>query len=135
MNRDVAGLIAGIEAAFPEAPLPEMSLRQAVLSDSSFTDTISEKDWRAARKGDGHSGWRDISDQTLVDCKLGLAHLDEISFVYYLGAFLRFLVNHIDAGMSQPEGNLNSTIVFNITHRSSYSLARFKNSPARKSSA
>lgn len=121
-----SALITTIKVAFPVNPLPEMSLRQAELADSSLTKTISDKDWQAARKRDGHVCWRDISDQILMDCEPGLAHLDEASFAYYLGAFLRFLVTHVDADISRPEGNLNCTIMFNITQRSNHSLARFK---------
>jgi hypothetical protein len=81
-----------IEAAFPLGPLPEMSLHQAQLGDQSMSREISETEWEAAGKIDAGRNWGDFSDEELMSCDAALAHLEEVSFVYYLPAFLLFAV-------------------------------------------
>ena len=123
---DKATLITQIAKAFPASPLPQVSLRQAVLADQTLTKSISDTEWETERLKDGHIAWPSLSDETLIECGLGLAHLDEQSFVYYIAAFLRFAVKHIDASLLSPEGELLGTVVFSVTHTSNYNLARLK---------
>lgn len=79
-------LIEVIKAAFPCAPLPEMSLHQTQLADQSMSREISEKEWRAAGEVDAGRSWQDYGDGELMACDVALAHLDEEAFVYYLPA-------------------------------------------------
>ena len=41
----VQALIANIEEVFPELPLPDMTLRQAQLSDETMDREISQEEW------------------------------------------------------------------------------------------
>jgi hypothetical protein len=123
---EATALISRIERAFPPDPLPTMSLRQAVLADQTLTKEIADGEWEAERRRDGKIIWTDISDEMLTECEVGLAHLDGESFVYYLGAFLRYGANHIAADLLTPEGKALGTVVSSVTHRSNYNLSRLK---------
>lgn len=125
-HMEYSGLLQQIEKAFPSSPMPEMSLRQAVLADQTLTRCISEEEWAAERLKDGTTAWTRLTDEILCECREGLAHLDEESFVYYLGAFLRFAVKHARAQILDREGELLCTVVSSITDRSNYNLARLK---------
>jgi len=119
-------LLTTIEGAFPVAPLPAMSLHQALLADQSLTRTITSEEWAAAHAKDGHIHWTDISDASLLEFNDALAHLDEEAFAYYLGAFLRFGVRHVAGKVLSREAELLCSIVFSVTHRSNYNLGRLK---------
>jgi hypothetical protein len=123
---DVPALLASIERVFPATPLPQMSLRQAVLADQSLSRCISEAEWLAERRKDGHLTWLALSDEALLECRDGVAHLSEESFAYYLGAFLKFAVVHVNACIVGREGELLNTVVFSLTHRSNCNLGRLK---------
>ena len=119
-------LIDILEAAFPLGPLPEMSLHQAQLADQSMSREISEKEWDAAGAVDAGRNWQEFADEELMVCEVALAHLEEEAFVYYLPAFLRFAVRHCAAGWPDPTESLVGSAVFSVTHRSPYSLGRYK---------
>lgn len=123
---DAKQILGLIEAAFPLQPLPQMSLHQAHLADDSMAREISNQEWQAALKLDANRTWKDYSDQELLSCDKALAHLDEPSFVYYIPAFLDFAVRHCDATLTDPVGSLVGSAVFSVTHRTPYSLGRFK---------
>jgi hypothetical protein len=123
---DAKQILGLIEAAFPLHPLPEMSLHQAHLADDSMAREISNREWKAAATLDADRTWKDYSDQELLSCDKALAHLDETSFVYYIPAFLDFAVRHCDATLTDPVGSLVGSAVFSVTHRTPYSLGRFK---------
>ena len=121
-----SALLRQIEKAFPLSPMPEMSLRQAVLADQTLTRCISDTEFATERLKDGDIPWNALTDEVLLDCHEGLAHLDEEAFVYYLGALLCFAIRHASAQILDPEGTLLCNIVFSITDRSSYNLGRLK---------
>jgi hypothetical protein len=123
---DVNQILGLIEAAFPLRPLPAISLHQAHLADDSMAREISDMEWQAAAKIDADRTWQDYSDQELLLCDAALAHFDETSFVYYIPAFLGFAVRHCDAPLTDPVGSLVGSAVFSVTHRTPYSLGRFK---------
>jgi hypothetical protein len=125
-NMDAKQVLGLIEAAFPLRPLPEMSLHQAHLADDSMTRKISDKEWQAAATIDADRTWQDYSDQELLSCDAALAHFDETSFVYYIPAFLDFAVRHCDETLTSPVGSFVGSAVFSVTHRTPYSLGRFK---------
>jgi len=105
--------------------MPSISLRQALLADQGMSRCITTPKWEAERLKDGAIPWPMLSD-ALVECRDGLAHLDEESFAYYLGGFLRFAVNHLDASLLSPEDELLGSVVFSVTQRSNYNLGRLK---------
>jgi hypothetical protein len=123
---DANQVLGLIEAAFPLRPLPDMSLHQAHLADDSITREISGGEWQAAAKLDANRTWQDYSDQELQSCDAALAHFDETSFVYYIPAFLVFAVHHCSEPLTSPLGTLVGSAVFSVTHRTPYSLGRFK---------
>lgn len=123
---DANQVLGLIEAAFPLRPLPDMSLHQAHLADDSMAREISDSEWQAAGKLDVNRTWQDYSDQELLSCDAALAHFDETSFVYYIPAFLDFAVRHYDEPLTSPLGTLVGSAVFSVTHRTPYSLGRFK---------
>lgn len=119
-------LIRLIESAFPVTPLPEMSLHQAKLTDASMSRELTELAWQQAGTLDAGRTWRDYSDETLIACDVALAHLDERSFVYYLPAFLLYAIRHCPASWPDPAEPLVGAVVFSVTHRTPYSLGRFR---------
>jgi hypothetical protein len=123
---DTSALLVQIGKSFPAHPLPAMSLEQAHLADLGSRGRIAAPEWKAERLNEGAVPWPAISDFALLECGDGLAYLDEKSFAYYLGAYLRFAVRHIDAPLSSAEGDLVDSIVFSVTSRCSYNLRRLK---------
>ena len=123
---DASQLLIKIAKSFPAKPMPSISLRQALLADQGMSRCITTPEWEAERLKDGAIPWPMLSDAALVECRDGLAHLDEESFAYYLGGFLRFAVNHLDASLLSPEGELLGSVVFSVTQRSNYNLRRLK---------
>ena len=115
-----------IEEAFPLSPLPKMTLPQAHLADDSMARDIPKDEWDSAGKLDANRTWKEFSDEELMLCDTALAHMDEESFVYYLPAFLLFALRHCNVAWSHPASTLVGSAVFSVTHRSPYSLSRFK---------
>lgn len=72
---DSEELIAQIEKAFPTHPIPERTLRQSTLSDQGMSRDISEEEWESAGRIDRDVPWTAISDDDLMECKDGVAHL------------------------------------------------------------
>jgi hypothetical protein len=131
---DASSAIQANEAAFPLQPLPEMSLHQAHLSDDSMSREITDQEWAAAGQLDSGRTWREFTDEELMSCDAALSHFDEPSFVYYLPAFLLFSIHFCNVEWSHPAWGLVGGTVFSVTHRSPYSLSRYKSlSPAQRS--
>jgi hypothetical protein len=125
-NMEDSGLLQKIKDAFPSSPIPEVSLRQAVLADQTLARCVSEEEWANERHKDGSTPWTMLNDEALCECSEGLAHLDEESFVYYLGAFLCFAIKHANARIVDREGEFLCNIVTSLTNRSNYNLGRLK---------
>lgn len=123
---DIQSLLAEIANAFPAKPLPKMTLRQAVLADQSLARCITEVEWSAERRKDAHLTWLELSEEALLECSEGVAHLDEGAFAYYLGAFLGFAARHVETDAVGNVGRLFGTVLFSVTHRSHYNLSRLK---------
>ena len=118
-------LLESIEAAFPIAPLPPVTLHQGQLSDESIRRRISESEWLQAANQDAGQTWQTLSDAALMECSCALSHFDEASFIYHLPAFLRFAVRNVATPFLTPEQSLVGAVVFAVTQRSPYSLARY----------
>jgi hypothetical protein len=115
-----------IQAAFPLAPLPDMSLHQAQLADQSMSREIPEQEWIAAGWVDAERSWQAFGDDELLACDAALAHLEETAFVYYLPAFLIFAVHHCAATWPDPSEALVGSTVFSVTQRGPHNLGRYK---------
>lgn len=115
-----------IEAAFPLHPLPEMSLHQAQLADQSMSREISENEWTHADKLDAGRSWKEFSDDELIACDAALSHFDEPSFVYYLPAYLVLALRHCVVERPHPAWPAVGSVVFSVTHRTPYTLGRYK---------
>jgi hypothetical protein len=122
---DRVALLARIRKAFPVEPLPEITLRQAQLTDQGLAREITNEEWDAEGDKDRGVLWCDIPLDTLLECDAALSHLDEEAFVYYLPAFLSFALREGCPGNYREE-ELFGTTVFALTHLSNYNLSRFK---------
>jgi hypothetical protein len=85
---DAADVLTRIRAAFPEYPLPELTLRQAQLGDQTLSREITDDELRKEGERDRGVPWTQIEDATLRECDAALSFIDDAGFVYYLPAFL-----------------------------------------------
>jgi hypothetical protein len=115
-----------IQEAFPLQPIPKMTLHQAQLADQTMDREIPEKEWKDVGDSDAGRTWQDITDEELISCDAALSHFDETSFVYYLPAYLLFAVRNCSAEWSDPAESTVGSVVFAVTHRTPYTLGRFK---------
>jgi hypothetical protein len=123
---DITSVVAQIVSAFPERPIPTMTLRQGQLGDQTMTREISEDEWR--REGERDCGviWTQVDESTLRECDSALCFLDEEAFVYYLPAYLCAALRSIAAGRSESNYLVNGA-VFHVTNtRDNWALARLK---------
>ena len=121
----IDAVILQVERAFPEAPLPETTLRQAQLADQSMSREISQSEWDAAGTLDRGVRWKDIPDDTLIECDAALSHQSEEGFVYYVPAYMRLALRHLACPAKRSDEAFGFT-VFHLTHRTNYSLGRYK---------
>jgi len=119
-------LLNFIAAAFPLRPLPQMSLHQAQLADQSMSREITDEEWRRSGELDRGRSWNEFSDANLIACDAALSHLDEQSFVYYLPAYLLFALRYCTVEWQHPAWTLVGAVVFSVTHRTPYTLGRYK---------
>lgn len=133
MDRD--NVIETIERAFPLEPLPSMTLHQAQLADDSLTREITEEEWVAAGKPDVGRSWKEFADDEIIACDASQSHFDEEAFVYYLPAFMVFALRHHDVDSLHPASSQVGGALFSLTHRSAYSLARYKKLTAQQREA
>ena len=124
---DIAALRAAIRSAFPERPLPSMTLRQGQLADQSMSSRgVSDEGWQIEGEKDRDVIWTAIDDATLEECDAALSHLDEEGFIYYLPAFVDLAARQLAAGVAEKSDHFSS-VVFHLTHISdNYALARLK---------
>jgi hypothetical protein len=115
-----------VQEAFPLQPIPKMTLHQARLADQTMTRKIPEHEWNDAGKRDIGRTWQDLTDEEIISCDAALSHFDESSFVYYLPAYLLFAVRNHNADWPDPGETTVGSVVFSVTHRTPYTLARFK---------
>ena len=115
-----------IQMAFPLQPIPKMTLHQAQLADQTMTRKIPEHEWNDAGKRDAGRTWQDLTDEEIVSCDAALSHFDESSFVYYLPAYLLFAVRNYNADWPDPGEMTVGSVVHSVTHRTPYTLGRFK---------
>jgi hypothetical protein len=123
---DYQSLEKKIRNSFPVTPLPPMSIHQGRLADYSISREIAKKEWNEAGMLDRDVRWDQVSEATIVECQPALSHLDEVSFIYYLPAFLLYAAKHIDADLPTGAGEVVSSAVFSVTHRSNHSVSRYK---------
>jgi hypothetical protein len=124
-----------IREAFPLQPIPEMTLHQAQLHDQTMDREIPEKEWKDVGDRDAGRTWQDITDEELISCDAALAHFDETSFVYYLPSYLLFAVRNCSAELLDPAASTVGSVVFSVTHRSPYTLARLERFSAEQRAA
>ena len=115
-----------LREAFRLEPRPEERLHQAVLGDQTMAREISNAEWAAAAALDEDRNWSSYSDEELIACEVALAHLPEEAFVYYLPAFIGFCSRHLTSNPLRKGSRLASTVIFSLTDRSPYNLARLK---------
>ena len=123
---DYKTLFEQMTKAFPEKPFPPMSLHQGRLGDFTMEREITKEEWKDAYNKDYGVTWKGVSDADLMGCEVALAHLDEISFVYYLPAFMLFAARNIHVDLLAVERDAVGGAIFSVTNRSGYNLARLK---------
>jgi hypothetical protein len=123
---DTSAAIAAIEAAFPEAPLPRTTLRQAQLGDQTMSREITEAEW--AREGERDAGvpWPQIDEATLRDCDASLSFLNEEGFVYYLPAYLRAALRRMTPGDGVIDDLIGGAVFHATNIQDNWSRARLK---------
>jgi hypothetical protein len=124
-----------IREAFQLQPIPKMTLHQAQLADETMDREISQKEYKDVGDRDAGRTWQDITDEEVISCDAALSHFDEASFVYYLPAYLLFAVRNCSAGWPDPAESTVGSVVFSVTHRSPYTLGRFKRFSAEQRAA
>jgi len=113
-------------SAFPESPLPQMTLQQAELLDCTLDREISEEEWGAAHAAGRGVTWKQVTLETLLACPAALSHISEAGFVYYIPAFICAALDHLARPVPSTDDLFGST-VFHLTHsETGYSLARLK---------
>ena len=123
---DSASLLSVIAKAFPVQPIPEITVRQAQLSDQGISREISQAEWEAEGVKDRGLTWPEIPDETIVACDAALSHLDEEGFVYYLPAFLSYAVRHMSSGIVDSNWMAMNFTIFAVTNFSNYGVGRLK---------
>ena len=118
-------VVSQIETAFPELPMPDVTLRQAQLADQSMRREIGEAEWEAEGRRDSGVCWTQVPADTLIECDAALSHLSEEAFVYYVPAYMRFSMQCLTRPIGGPNDVLGTT-VFHLTDRANYSLGRYK---------
>ena len=101
---DKASVIHSIDEAFLDVPRPELSLRQYFLTDQrGMSGTITEDEWQLAGIMRVDSSWQEITDLEIEHCGGLMAHMDAISFKYYLPAYMRYSLVHIDKSIVESD--------------------------------
>src|SRR5689334_23041037 len=122
----MTGVQSLIDSAFPEAPLPDMTLQEAELADHTLSREIGDAEWEAARDAGKSLTWKQVSLDVLLSCSAALSHLSKDGFVYFVPAYMRAALAHRANPQPRTEALLTST-VFQLTHTgSNYSLSRLK---------
>jgi hypothetical protein len=120
-----ADALAELNIAFPEQPLPAMTLRQAQLGDETLSREIDDDEWRAAGERDGGIPWTQVDEATFRECDAALSFIDEEGFAYYIPALLSAALRLIAAG--RPDDELVDRAVFHVTcMKHNWALARLK---------
>jgi hypothetical protein len=115
-----------VESAFPEAPLPDMTLQQAEMLDYTLDREISEEEWRTAHTAGEGVTWRQVALDVLLGCPAALSHISETGFVYYVPAYICASISHLTRPEPRTDDLFGST-VFHLTHtETGYSLSRLK---------
>jgi hypothetical protein len=121
----VDSLIERIELAFPESPIPEMTLLQAQLCDQTLDREISEAEWDATGRLDRCVSWKGVASVTLIECDAALSHITEDGFVYYIPAYMRLALRQLMDSVDPQWGAYGST-VSHLSGTSNYALGRYK---------
>jgi len=92
----VETVIAAIEAAFGSVARGAVTLHEAEVMDDYGTDA----ELRAARTCDPEVDWRDVPDSSIRECPAALSFLDPVSWRFYLPAYMRFGLRHLEDSRS-----------------------------------
>lgn len=90
-------LIEIIEESFDCIQRPDTSLQQFKLTDTKgMSEGITDYEWSTARENRIDFKWQDIPDSEIEECGCILAHMGIDELLYYLPAYMRYAINHID---------------------------------------
>lgn len=120
-NADLQDLIT---KAFPAFPMPAVTLHQWKLGDVTMHRKISESEWFEAHNKDANIPWTRVDDKSIVGCEAALAHFDAEAFIYYLPAFLSFVIKNLNADSTHKSASVVFSIIYSVTTFSDYNLKR-----------
>jgi Family of unknown function (DUF6714) len=92
----VEAVIAAIEKAFRGVVRGAVTLHEAEVMDGYGTDAAR----REARTRDREVDWRDVPDSSIRECPTALSFLDPVSWRFYLPAYVRFGLRHLEDSRS-----------------------------------
>jgi hypothetical protein len=122
----VSDVIPIIASAFPELPLPDMTLQEAELADHTLDREISDDEWVTARQAGKGVTWKQVPLETLLSCSAALSHISEVGFVYFIPAYMVAALQHRASPQERTDDLLTST-VFQVTFTdTNHSLSRLK---------
>lgn len=86
-------VVSAIESAFAGVPRGRVTLHEAEAMDRR----LSIEEATAARKRDPESDWRDVPAASIEECRAALCFVDADSWRFYLPAYMRLGLRHLDA--------------------------------------
>lgn len=107
-------LISEIELAFTGVARPATSLRQFLLTDRyGMSREITNREWQQTASERVDSKWQDIPDSEIQECECLLAHMQAEDFYYYLPAYMRHAVKHVDKPLWETD--IIGSVVFSLS--------------------
>jgi hypothetical protein len=89
---EVDSLVEAIRAAFSGVPRGETTIHEAEVID----DYGGPEERLAARALDTETRWEDVPDRDIAKCSCALTYLDEISWRYYIAAYMVWSLRHLE---------------------------------------
>ncbi|HLK90980.1 MAG TPA: DUF6714 family protein [Polyangia bacterium] len=92
----VENIIRAIEEAFGGVCRGAVTLHEAEVIDDYGTESERQR----ARKLDREDDWREVPDVSIAACPNALSFLDPVSWRFYLPAYMRFALRHLEDSRS-----------------------------------
>ncbi len=92
-------------------PKPETSLAQFVLTnEKGMAGEITDEEWFLAKINRADNHWIELTDKVLKESDCVLAHMEADEFLYYLPAYMRYSVKHLDLTVDI----ITTSVIFNL---------------------
>lgn len=111
---DADELLREIELAFNGVVRPATSLRQFFLTDRyGMSREITHQEWTQAGRDRVDFKWQDIPETEIQACGCLLAHMQAEDFQYYLPAYIRHAIKHVDRPIWETD--IIGSVVFSLS--------------------